>query len=486
LSIITASPQDRPRPYEWQPNLNAPEDIPVASTAASGSGGRFHSVSAAWSDQHGTPASPDRFEQLASEILAMLTILVEERRAATIPENTAAAIGPGSDILAGRSDAGMAVGEIDDQPPADILSDYFLTREDHASEAWAASAAATAEEEISFPDPAGAFARPVERLDPLSAAVPDHSDAAIDTGPDFTIAGSFGATAIAEIEARPALETPPNHARYRADQACDVQTGDVLAAATVTMTVPEDMPSAEPLALQEEPSAGVLVDHQARPEGIVPSARRETANVLHVGCGAYDREKLPAVFLQPDWREIRLDIDPEVGPDVVASITDMSVVSDGTIDAVYSSHNIEHLYPHEVPLALGEMHRVLNPAGFALIRLPDLQEVARHVAEGKLEEPLYISPMGAISPLDILYGHRASLESGNTFMAHRTGFTGHTLGSALIKAGFSAALVQRNTSAYSLTVVAFRNKPDEEQVAQAQALILPDPELPAVLYALTD
>ena len=33
----------------------------------------------------------------------------------------------------------------------------------------------------------------------------------------------------------------------------------------------------------------------------------------------------------------------------------MQVIADGEFDAVYSSHNVEHLYPHEVPLALREM-----------------------------------------------------------------------------------------------------------------------------------
>ena len=122
--------------------------------------------------------------------------------------------------------------------------------------------------------------------------------------------------------------------------------------------------------------------------------------VLHVGCGHEAREKLPPVFRQIGWREIRLDIDPDVHPDFVASMTDMRVIADQKVDAVYSSHNLEHLYPHEVPLALREMRRVLKPAGVAFIALPDLQEVARHVADGKLEDPLYLSPMGPISPLD--------------------------------------------------------------------------------------
>jgi SAM-dependent methyltransferase len=210
--------------------------------------------------------------------------------------------------------------------------------------------------------------------------------------------------------------------------------------------------------------------------------QEDSAQVLHVGCGVYHREKLPAVF-QTGWHEIRLDIDPEVHPDVVASITDMRAILDRAVDAVYSSHNIEHLFPHEVPLALREMRRVLKPNGFALIKLPDLQEVARHVAEGKLEDPLYMSPMGPIAALDILFGHRPSLADGNTFMAHRTGFTGETLGAALIRAGFAAALVQRDLVGFCLIAVAFRSKPAGEDVTNAQARMLPAADQPAVLYA---
>ena len=191
-------------------------------------------------------------------------------------------------------------------------------------------------------------------------------------------------------------------------------------------------------------------------------APARTERVLHVGCGAFAHDKLPPLFREPHWREIRLDIDPAVAPDLVASITDMAVVAAGSMDAVYSSHNIEHLYPHEVPVALAEMRRVLAPSGLALIRVPDLQEVARHVAEGRLEDALYVSPMGPIAPLDILFGHRPSLALGNHFMAHRTGFTAGTLAAALIAAGFAAVLMQRDETAFALTAVAFRTPPDTE------------------------
>ena len=234
-------------------------------------------------------------------------------------------------------------------------------------------------------------------------------------------------------------------------------------------------------ALQPKEARTALLNYRERLAEAYRAEQQDAASVLHVGCGAYGREKLPQVFRHAGWREIRLDIDPDVAPDFVASITDMKVISDGVIDAVYSSHNIEHLYPHEVAQALKEMLRVLKPNGFALIKLPDLQEVARHVAEGKLEDPLFVSPMGPIAPLDILFGHRPSLASGNTFMAHRTGFTSGTLAAALIKAGFAAVVVQRDSTAFAVAAVAFRSEPDKEQLARTQAHLLAA-DYPAVLY----
>lgn len=70
--------------------------------------------------------------------------------------------------------------------------------------------------------------------------------------------------------------------------------------------------------------------------------------LLNVGCGPLGRAHGFAGF--EDWQEVRLDIDPAVQPDVVVTMTDMSAVATGSIDAIVSSHNIEHLYPHEVRL----------------------------------------------------------------------------------------------------------------------------------------
>ena len=121
-------------------------------------------------------------------------------------------------------------------------------------------------------------------------------------------------------------------------------------------------------------------------------------------------------------------------------MTDMRSVADGAMGAIFSSHNIEHLYPHEVPQALAEFLRMLSGDGFAVITCPDLKSVCVLVAEVKLTEPAYTSPVGPIAQLDILHGHRAPMARGNLFMAHRCGFTEKVLRATLQAAGFRAVL----------------------------------------------
>jgi SAM-dependent methyltransferase len=159
--------------------------------------------------------------------------------------------------------------------------------------------------------------------------------------------------------------------------------------------------------------------------------------VLHVGCGAKNGLGLHSAFHGEEWQEVRLDIDPAVRPDIVSSITDMSAVKTGSVDAIWSSHNIEHLWPHDVPVALAEFRRVLRPGGFLMITLPNIKAVAQLIVEDKLEETAYMSPAGPICPIDILYGYRPSLEKGHHFMAHKTAFTCKTLLAHLQTAGFN-------------------------------------------------
>ena len=177
---------------------------------------------------------------------------------------------------------------------------------------------------------------------------------------------------------------------------------------------------------------------------------------LHVGCGPKNKTQTTRAFNTDDWLEQRLDIDARVAPDIVGTMTDLSAVPIASMDAIFSSHNIEHLYPHEVPVALAEFRRVLKPDGFLVITCPDLQQVCAIIGEDKLTEPVYTSPAGPIAPIDILYGHRPQMAAGNLFMAHRCGFTQKVLTGTLLSQGFAnVASAKRGHPYYDLWAVAF-------------------------------
>lgn len=185
---------------------------------------------------------------------------------------------------------------------------------------------------------------------------------------------------------------------------------------------------------------------------------------LHVGCGPKSKQQTTKGFNTDAWQEIRLDIDKAVEPDVIGTMTDMHLVANEAVDAIFSSHNIEHLYPHEVPIALKEFLRVLNEAGFLLITCPDLQSVCALVAENKLTETAYESAAGPITPLDILYGHRASMQAGNLYMAHRCGFTKDVLTKALIQAGFKSVIAAARPTHFDLWAIASKATLSTEQL----------------------
>lgn len=186
--------------------------------------------------------------------------------------------------------------------------------------------------------------------------------------------------------------------------------------------------------------------------------------VLHVGCGSATIEKMPPGFQDGSWEEVRFDINPEVKPDIVGTITDMTDVQDASVDAIYSSHNIEHVFAHEVQSVLCEFRRVLKADGFAVVTCPDIETVAAHVAEGRLNEPLYISPSGPISPLDIIYGHGAAIAGGEIYMAHRTAFTARTLNEAMTKAGFGMVGTRRRSKHFDLWSIGSKARVTEAEM----------------------
>jgi ubiquinone/menaquinone biosynthesis C-methylase UbiE len=183
---------------------------------------------------------------------------------------------------------------------------------------------------------------------------------------------------------------------------------------------------------------------------------------LHIGCGPKHKDQTTRGFNTDDWTELRLDIDESVNPDITGTMTDMAAVEDQSVDAIFSSHNIEHLYPHEVPVALCEFLRVLKPDGFLVVTCPDLQSVCKLVVEDKLTEPAYTAPAGPIAPIDILYGHRPPMARGNLYMAHRCGFTQKVLTGTLQASGFKPVASRVRPTAFDLWAIASKSARSEE------------------------
>jgi SAM-dependent methyltransferase len=184
--------------------------------------------------------------------------------------------------------------------------------------------------------------------------------------------------------------------------------------------------------------------------------------VVNVGCGPLNANDLPAYFA--DWTRLRVDVDLAVKPDIVADLTDLSPIADGSADAVWASHCIEHLFEYQVPVALAEFRRVLRPDGFVCIIVPDLQTVANYVVADRLHEPLYDSPAGPVTPHDILFGFGAAIASGRVSMAHRCGFTPTMLQRAFEPVLFGEVLLRRRAAHLELVALArVTPSPDHEQ-----------------------
>jgi predicted O-linked N-acetylglucosamine transferase (SPINDLY family)/predicted SAM-dependent methyltransferase len=196
--------------------------------------------------------------------------------------------------------------------------------------------------------------------------------------------------------------------------------------------------------------------------------------LLNVGAGHPNSGAgIPSAFQGPEWKEVRLDIDPANEPDILGTMLDMSAVADGSVDAIYSSHNIEHLYPGEIPLAMQEFLRVLRSEGFAVITCPDLQAAARMIAEDRLMEVAYNSPGGAVTPFDIVYSHRQFTGRDKPYMAHHCGFTLKVLIGTLKANGFLSVVGKRRPQAFDLWVVATKGSMEDDELRALAERVLP-------------
>lgn len=142
--------------------------------------------------------------------------------------------------------------------------------------------------------------------------------------------------------------------------------------------------------------------------------------VLIAGCGGEGQQ-----WKDQGWDVVRLDIDERTRPDVVGDMRSLGDI--GPYDAIACNNALEHLYPHEVNIALREFFRVLKPGGHAIIQVPDLQGV---------EATEEIIPEIGMSGLHLYYGDPALIEEF-PYMAHHSGFVQSSLHRVMEMAGFT-------------------------------------------------
>jgi DNA modification methylase len=105
-----------------------------------------------------------------------------------------------------------------------------------------------------------------------------------------------------------------------------------------------------------------------------------------------------------------IDINPQVRPDIVADVLDLSFLSDMSCSEILASHILEHFYEAQVIPALREWNRVLTPGSPIAIIVPDVQKVCTAWAEGTLSE------------IHVLKGFIGDDQAKSPWMLHKTFF----------------------------------------------------------------
>ena len=153
--------------------------------------------------------------------------------------------------------------------------------------------------------------------------------------------------------------------------------------------------------------------------------------VLHVGCGG---EHVPFT----NCTEIRMDMDPGTGADIIGNMLEIPM-EDGSVDAVYTSHTLEHVTLHDGIRALREFRRVLADGGRAWVIVPNIASIAQRIIDGRMYEVVYEAAY-KVCAADMLYGHQGLMEEFGGDKAyrfqHKFGYTPETLQKSFEAAGF--------------------------------------------------
>jgi len=98
---------------------------------------------------------------------------------------------------------------------------------------------------------------------------------------------------------------------------------------------------------------------------------------LNIGCGTFYKEGYTNV-----------DNEPGVRADVFGTILSLPL-ADASAEAVYCGHVLEHVPLQDIPAALAEVHRVLEPGGKLCVVGPDFTRIQPDTPETEIEWVIY-------------------------------------------------------------------------------------------------
>lgn len=180
--------------------------------------------------------------------------------------------------------------------------------------------------------------------------------------------------------------------------------------------------------------------------------------VLHLGAGDYHADKLHSNFRNADWKEVRMDPNPKVKPDIIGDFRQLKKIPDSSMHAIWLPHQLQNLQAHEIEGALAQCFRLLAENGVLVLVVPDMQALGEVISKGRIDDKLYETNNGVVTALDMIYGMKPLIEKGDQRAMNHTGFTAYTLGLKLKAAGFVNIKVKRE--GYNLWAMANRMAPD--------------------------
>jgi len=127
----------------------------------------------------------------------------------------------------------------------------------------------------------------------------------------------------------------------------------------------------------------------------------------------------------PEWKIFNIHPGPVV--DYAGHCADLSRFTDGSISEIYASHVLEHLrFKDELPAALREFYRVLQPGAMLRVSVPDLHTLCRLFLDPEL------STLQRFQVMQMMFGGQT-----NDADTHYVGLDENFLGGYLSDAGFT-------------------------------------------------